>query len=210
MKKYEFILGSSSPRRKELIQHLGIPFQIVVHNVDETLNPLFSIEEQCLNLSQLKARCVKEMLMKKSKNTLKVILAADTLVELDRNKLEKPKNSTEATYMLKCLAGRTHKVVTGLCFYYQDTMENWHNFATTSTTIVSFHPLSDELIESYVATNDGLDKAGAYGIQGFAQCFVQSLQGTYSNVVGLPIDIVVQFLETYLVSKNLHWKKLFI
>jgi septum formation protein len=208
-KKYDFILGSSSPRRKELIQLLGIPFRIIVPDIDETLDHQLSLEEQCQNISKNKAYKIKQLVEMDANKTPKIILSADTLVGINNVKLEKPKDIHEAKKMLMILSGKTHKVITGLTFLYQDLQLKWLEKTLHALTLVEFHKLSEELIDDYVQSKDGLDKAGGYGIQGFAGSFVKSLNGTHANVVGLPIDLIVQFLEHNISSHNTHWKKKF-
>lgn len=210
MKKYELVLGSSSPRRKDILQLLDIPFTIVKPDVDETLNPNLSLVDQCQYLAQKKAKRVQEMLSTNIGQNNLFILTADTLVGIDKIKLEKPKDLTDSKVMLKKLSGRTHQVVTGLCFLYRNDHAEWKEQIVASSTEVTFHPLSENFIDYYVATQEGLDKAGAYGVQGLAQAFIKSLHGTYSNVVGLPLDIVVQFIEQNIATGNTHWKNMFV
>lgn len=206
---YQFFLASSSPRRKELIDLLKIPYKICAPDVDETLDIKLGLVDQCLYLAELKAQKVKSDIMQKMQQSGVLILAADTLVGLLGQKLEKPKDSNEAKKMLHFLSAKKHQVVTGMCFIYSQDLIHWEKEKIYAETFVTFHKLSAEMIDFYVDSKDGLDKAGAYGIQGFAQTFVSSLEGTYANVVGLPLDLVVQFLENKISTGKLNWPSLF-
>lgn len=206
---YKFILASSSPRRQDLIKILGIPFEVKIPEIDETLNPALTLSEQCLILSKEKANKVKDNYTAKVSEGV-VILAADTLVGIHNKKLEKPIDNQDAQKMLQLLAGKTHQVVTGICIVYCHPNLGWKEFSTFAQTAVTFHDIPQSLRDIYIDSGDGMDKAGGYGLQGFAQCFVKSIQGTYSNVVGLPIDLVVQFLDRNISTGNQNWKNLFL
>lgn len=209
--KYKLILASSSPRRKELLSLLGLPFSIDVPEVDESLNASFSLIDQCKCLAQKKAEVVfnKNLTNAINHNEGLLVIGADTLVSIDEEILEKPTNTEVAKSMLKKLSGKTHDVVTGICLLYTDDKNQIHIFNTHSLTKVEFHPLSDQLIEHYLSLGESLDKSGAYGIQGFAQGFVKSLHGSYANVVGLPLDVLVVFLENAFNKESGFWKKMF-
>lgn len=208
---YQLVLASSSPRRKDLIDLLSIPYRIHPPEIDETLDEHLNLIEQCLLLAQKKAEKTKsDIILNQQRKDGIIILSADTLVEIHQKKLEKPKNINEAKEMLMLLSGKEHQVVTGLCIMHSQDQLIWHKEMMYSKTAVQFHTLSDTLIQYYVDTKDGVDKAGAYGIQGFAQSFIHSINGSYANVVGLPIDLVVQFLESKIATGKIHWKNLIV
>ena len=189
-----YILASASPRRKELLTNMGIVFDIVVSNCEETVTekePVKIVRE----LSRLKAFNVKEKLHFSEEA---VIIAADTLVFLDDERLGKPKNEKDAVFMLLKLSGRSHKVITGVTLiHYADGKFEDVSFA--EETEVWFSKLSHEEIADYVKTGEPMDKAGAYAIQGLSAKFVERINGDYSNVVGLPVP------KLYSVMKEKGW-----
>ncbi len=172
------ILASGSPRRRELLGELGIPFQIIVSNVAETGAPDLPAEEQATALAEEKARAVASSIQ------AGVVLGADTIVVMDRELLGKPDNDADAIDMLRLLSDRDHRVVTGIAVI--DAASGSLRSSAVSS-VVRFRELSDDDIEAYVATGEPRDKAGAYAIQGLGADLVSHLEGCFTNVVGLPL-----------------------
>ncbi len=184
-----FILASQSPRRRELIQLLGYPFQVMVADVDETSvtepNPAINV----VQTAQLKATEIAAQLASSSLPTGAIIVAADTTVALAEEMLNKPKNEAEARLMLQRLRNRQHEVHTGVVLLQPNRGREWRG---VSTAVVTMRNYSDAEIEAYVATGDPLDKAGAYAIQHPQFRPVAHLDGCYCCVMGLSVcDLIV-------------------
>jgi len=183
------ILASTSPRRKELLALLGLPFEVVGSAFDED-----SVAPESLtppNYVMILARGkATEVAARAADHAL--IIGADTTVVLDGHYLNKPADAEDACRMLRQLSGRTHQVYTGLCLIQGETVRM--DFAITDVT---FAPLTDAIIAAYVATGEPLDKAGAYGIQGKALSFIPGIHGDYFNVVGLPVFLLCQLLPQF-------------
>lgn len=180
------ILASQSPRRKELLGLLGIPFTVRVADIDEHMDPGKPAAEEVARLSREKALAV-------MRQETDIVIAADTVVVLDGCVLGKPSDPDEAVQMLTRLSGNTHEVMTGLT-----VLQGARLTSHTEITRVRFRCLTKEEIEAYVATGAPMDKAGAYGIQSDASAtFVDRLEGDYYNVVGLPVCRLHQILEDY-------------
>jgi len=173
------ILASASPRRAELLKLLKVKFRILPGEADEVAHEHLSPLEVCQLNAHRKARAV----AKKIPDAL--VLAADTLVFLDGEILGKPRNLAEARRMLRKLQGCTHQVVTGVCLMHLRAHRE-RIFAVS--TDVLFHPLDDRQIRSYLARIHPLDKAGAYAIQDAGELIISEIAGSYSNVVGLPVE----------------------
>ncbi len=178
----EIILASGSPRRKELMELLGLPFSVRVSDADEStdpeLPPYFIVEQ----LSLLKASAVASEM--KAEGTEGIVIGSDTVVVFEDAILGKPKDSADAKKMLTALSGNWHSVLTGV------TVMNTKNAKSETfyvETKVHFISLSEEQIDAYVSTGEPLDKAGSYGIQGKGGLFVDRIDGDYFNVVGLPM-----------------------
>jgi septum formation protein len=180
------VLASASPRRVELLQQLGVVFRQLPANIDETQIADETAEDYVQRLAREKARACAAALP----DVTGVVLAADTCVVLDQQILGKPLDALDALAMLARLSGREHTVLTAVCVRYGD-----EELETLSTTRVKFLTLQREQIENYIASGEPFDKAGAYGIQGLAGAFVESLQGSYSGVVGLPLAQTWQLLQ---------------
>lgn len=185
MKK--FILASSSPRRKELLNKLNIAFDVMSPNFDETNFELEPSSNSIEKLSLLKAKSISVILQVSA-----FVIGADTVVILDNIILGKPKNRAEAYSMLKLLSGKKHKVITGVSIV--DT-ENQKEYSDSATTYVTFNYLSDEDIYNYIDTKKPYDKAGAYGIQELPENFLKKIDGEFDNVVGLPTNILIKMLK---------------
>ena len=179
------ILASSSPRRKYLLEQAGLSFSVVPSSIDEKSVPISSPETYVRVLSEAKADNVSE------KYPGKWVIGADTIVLKDETILGKPGSRAEARTMLKQLSGQTHQVFTGysICCKVKS-----RKFSETIKTQVLFKNLTDQEIEWYIHTTEPFDKAGAYAIQGLGAFLVKSINGSYTNVVGLPVCEVVEFL----------------
>lgn len=177
------ILASTSPRRAELLTAAGIPFVTQPVDVDETARPGEAPAECAQRLAQAKAGAV-------ARPAGSVVLAADTLVVVDGDALGKPRDAADAAAMLRRLSGRTHEVVTGVAIAHDGG-----TIVDLVSTQVTFETLTHGEIAWYVATGEPLDKAGAYGIQGGASRFVTRIDGSYTNVVGLPVELVYRRLQ---------------
>lgn len=179
----QLILASASPRRREILQALGVAFSICPSLAEERSNetePARLVED----LARQKGKAVYTQL--KEQNSLlpdSLILSCDTVVALGNEILGKPKDLADAKRMLKLLSGKEHVVASGICL----TAPDGKQYFTHDETFVRFYDLTDEAIDAYLACERVTDKAGAYAIQGEASAFVQSIRGDYLNVVGLPL-----------------------
>lgn len=187
--KNSMYLASQSPRRKELLQQLGLHSIVMPSNVDESPHMDESVEDYVMRLAREKAEVCLQYL-KDQGHELLPIVAADTTVCVDGVILGKPENEQEAYSMLKSLSGRWHEVHTAVAVATeQDTQ------VALSTTHVEMMALSDADIMAYIASGEPRDKAGAYGIQGLAGIFIKSIEGSYSGVMGLPVFETAQLLR---------------
>jgi septum formation protein len=182
------ILASASPRRADLLKLLKVKFRILPGEADEVAHEHLSPLEICQLNAHRKARVV----AKKIPDAL--VLAADTLVFLDGEILGKPRNLADARWMLAKLQGRMHQVVTGVCLMYLRAHRE-RIFAVS--TDVLFHPLNDRQIRDYLGKINPLDMAGAYAIQDSGELIISEVSGSYSNVVGLPVERLREELESW-------------
>jgi septum formation protein len=186
MNDMTFILASSSPRRSNLLGLLGIPFSVVPAGIDEV--PLDGEEPEAfvLRMARAKTRAVSES------RAGSWTLGADTIVVLDGCMMGKPGDENEAADMLMALSGRSHLVLSGVALMNAST-----RFAAdgTARTIVTFRRFGRAEAEAYVHTGEPMDKAGAYGAQGIGALLIERVEGSYSNVVGLPLALVLSMLE---------------
>ena len=183
----QLILASQSPRRRQLLEQMGLTFEVKTACIDETMDPAKPLAEEIARLSRRKAEAVQAGLSPDA-----VIVAADTMVCIDGQRLGKPHSTEEAAAMLRQLSGRSHTVLSGVCVLCADRVETF-----TQQTDITFRPLSETEIAAYVATGEPMDKAGAYGIQGMGGLFVSSLNGDYYNVMGLPICPLAEVLRRF-------------
>lgn len=179
-------LASGSPRRQELLTQLGISFEKVVPGIEELRRPDESAQHYVARLAREKALAGVAL----TRDDLPV-LGADTIVILNGEVLEKPRDAAHAAVMLRMLSGKTHQVMTAVAL-----ADSQHTLDCLVVTEVTFRALSDDDIADYVASGEPLDKAGAYGIQGLGGCFVRKINGSYHAVVGLPL------VETYELLSN--------
>ncbi|MEH7399726.1 Maf family protein [Gottfriedia acidiceleris] len=182
MKK--LILASASPRRKELLSMLNIPFIIETSDVEEVMEQNLQSSEIVMKLAEEKAIDVS------NKFPNAVVIGADTIVTYNDKKLGKPTSKEDAFAMLKMLSGKTHEVFTGVSIINEGKSSSFYQ-----CTKITFSELSDQEIMDYINTNEPMDKAGSYGIQGFGGTFVEKIDGDYYSVVGLPINKVKKKLR---------------
>lgn len=182
------ILASASPRRAELLKQLHLEFQIVPGAIAETFDEQLSPLELC----QLNAHRKARVIAKKHPDAL--VLGADTLVFLAGEIMGKPADVADARRMLGRLQGRTHQVVTGVSLIHLRALRE-RTFAVS--TDVTFHPLTAEQIDSYLSKMDPLDKAGAYAIQEHGETIVSEISGSFSNVVGLPLEMLREEIRAW-------------
>lgn len=179
------ILASQSPRRRQLLEQIGLrDFQVLALETEESYDPSLPPDRIVAVLSRRKAEAAAQIA---GLDTL--IIAADTMVFLDSLRLGKPSSEADAFSMLSALSGRTHYVRTGVTVY-----ANGQSDTQVETTAVTFRQLTDREIRGYIRTGEPADKAGAYGIQGPAALFVSAIQGDYSNVMGLPLCLLGRML----------------
>lgn len=174
----ELILASASPRRVELLKQIGLVFKIMPPNIQEDIAPGMNAEDIVMELSRRKAIDVAKKVKKDS-----LVVGADTIVVKDKV-LGKPKDESEAYSMLKELQNSWHNVITGVSIFDNRNLNCITSFEKTQ---VKMRPLTDDTIKAYIKTGEPLDKAGAYGIQGIGALLIESINGCYFNVVGLPL-----------------------
>jgi septum formation protein len=176
-------LASASPRRRELLTGMGVSFVVEPEGVDESALPGETAEDHVVRLAAKKAAAVAGLL--RDRGLAALVLAADTTVTIDGAILGKPLDADDALAMLRRLAGRRHDVITACRVIRTD---DGSTAAALSTTAVRFHPWSERLALWYVATGEPMDKAGAYGLQGRGVLLASGIDGSWSNVVGLPLE----------------------
>lgn len=189
MKK--LILASGSPRRKELLEQIGLAFEVIPAKGEEVISSTLP-DKVVEALSFQKASEIATL--DRFQNTGDIILGSDTVVALNNLIMGKPKDKEEAFVMLKKLQGQTHTVYTGVTFIITNTVPQIITFS--EATNVSMYPMSDAEITDYIATGEPMDKAGAYAIQGKCAAYISKIDGEYNTVVGLPVAHVYQVLKT--------------
>jgi len=187
------ILASASPRRRELLGRLGLPFEVWPSGIEEVLTPGVPAPTLATTLARAKARGVADQL-RAAGGAPALVLGADTLVVLEGRPLGKPASRDDARAMLRALRGRSHEVVTGVALLEapggRDTVE-------AVTSLVVMRPYGDAEIEAYLATGEPDDKAGAYAVQGAGGQLVIRVEGCYTNVVGLPLGTTARLLRVF-------------
>ena len=182
------VLASASPRRKQLLEQMGLKFDVIVSNIEEKSPQGLAPEEISMELAYNKAMNVALQI-----NEPAIVIGADTLVVKDRI-LGKPKDEEDARQMLRMLQGQTHQVITGLALVNPWTGKVQKGY---EKTLVEMVPLTLQEIECYIKTGEPMDKAGGYGIQGLAGIFISRIEGCYFNVVGLPIHLLWKMLKEF-------------
>lgn len=182
-----FILASASPRRQELLHSLGLNFKIIPAHVNENYRNGEGPREHVRRLAAAKAAAVA------AKHPTAWVLGADTIVVIDDRILGKPKNKSEARKMLTRLSGREHKVFTGFTVVGAETKISKTKVVCSA---VRFKSISREELEWYVSSSEPYDKAGGYAVQGKGACFIKSIRGSYTNVIGLPLSELMEELKS--------------
>ena len=184
----ELILASKSPRRRALLEQMGVrSFRVVTPDIDEHMDRDLPPAELVRQISEEKARAVAAQVGPDA-----IVIAADTVVALDGAVLGKPADQEEAFRMLSILSGCRHQVYTGLTVLRGERV-----YSVWEETAVTFRSLTGEEIEAYIDTGEPMDKAGAYGIQGLGALFVESIRGDYCNVMGLPLFLLGRMLSDF-------------
>jgi septum formation protein len=185
------VLVSGSPRRKQLLEAAGIPFEVIIPEVDEQISADIPPDRLVIELARQKVSSI-------SGDAKRAYLGCDTIVVLDAEILTKPVDAEDAMRILRKLSGNHHSVFTGLCLY-DSRLDRYHESSEESR--VSFNSFSNRELAEYIATGEPLDKAGAYGIQGMGGFLVDSVEGNVDNVVGLPMGalerLAAQYWENY-------------
>jgi septum formation protein len=183
------VLASASPRRRELLQNAGIPFIIQPSQIPEVPRE-----------GEVPQACAERLAREKALDVFRqrpqdFVLGADTIVIVDSQILGKPRDAGDAARMLGLLSGRTHQVITGVCLIAPNRKGSSVEDTRSEITLVTMSELSDDDIQSYIATGEPLDKAGAYAIQGITSRWISRIEGDYFNVVGLPVSLVYRMLQ---------------
>lgn len=181
------ILASKSPRRKQIMDELYIPYEIIVADIEEKINLNNDLKEEIEKLSFLKALKVFD------DNRDAVVIGADTIVVVNNKVLGKPKDALDAKNMLKMLQNSKHYVITAVTILSSEKSETFSNISE-----VFFNEMSDKEIEDYIKTNEPMDKAGSYAIQGIGSKFINKINGDYYAIMGLPISEVYKRLKEYI------------
>lgn len=174
------VLASRSPRRQQLLEMLGIPILVAPADVQEIPLPRETPSAYSRRLARDKARAVPGA----------YVLGADTIVVVDDEILEKPRDAEDALVMLRRLQGRWHEVITSVCL-----IANGETYEAQDRTSVEFRRADDNFLRDYIATGEPMDKAGAYGIQGYGAALIERVEGDFFSVMGLPLRLVLQLLE---------------
>lgn len=187
--QYPLILSSQSPRRQQLLRESGFVFDIEIPDIDETVDPVWDLEDVAVNLAVQKAEAV----MQRIPSADRIVLAADTIVAIDHDILGKPGNKEEALSMLRRMSGRVHEVFTGVAFrgvLHRDILVR---------SRVEFDVLSESEMNYYIDTCSPYDKAGSYGVQEWlGHCKIKWIEGSFTNIMGLPMHEVYQTLRPLL------------
>jgi septum formation protein len=186
------VLASGSPRRLELLTNLGLNFEVIASQVEETVPPGITPEELVRTLAGEKAH---DVLKRLSKEQDTVVIGADTMVVLDGELIGKPEDEEDAKRMLRRLSARTHTVFTGVVVLKQQKHDDLKTFEHVESSLVTFRKLDETEITAYVATREPLDKAGAYALQGVGAALVARVEGCYTNIIGLPVPNIVSMLR---------------
>ncbi len=191
----KYILASASPRRKEILENLGLVFEVVTSDADETCD-IKNPEELTKELSRRKGLAVRDALAKAGRlDDDTVIISSDTVVACDGEILGKPRDRADAERMMRMLSGKAHTVTSGIALSYKGEV-----FTDAETTKVFFDELDEDFISTYVSSDEPYDKAGGYAIQGFASKVISGIEGCYFNVVGLPVHCLFKLAKKHGIS----------
>lgn len=213
-KLMKLVLASGSPRRKELLGWLNIPFTIKSSDVEEVTDKVepFEVAE---DLAALKGRDIFNIYSKEegfAETLFPFIISSDTIVTLGDKIYGKPKDTADAKRMLLELEGKEHQVITAVYFSCLDENGKMKERSFSCASMVTFEKIDKDLLDIYLESGESLDKAGAYGIQGRSLCFISNLKGSYSNVVGFPLSDFLREFKQFLgheESVNGEWRDLF-
>jgi septum formation protein len=178
------ILASKSPRRKELLENIGLKFSVKPADIEEIHRGVTGFGEIVMDLAEQKGEAVKDLMFHD-----RIIIASDTIVVINHEILNKPDDRDHAFEMLKLLSGKIHSVFTSLYVYDGYLKETVKEFTETR---VEFYPITDEQINDYLDTHEPFDKAGAYGIQGYGSKFIKNIEGCFFSVMGFPVPLFSQ------------------
>ncbi len=207
IEKYRFILGSGSPRRKQMFDWMGINYEVIPPDVDEELNindPKLFVKE----VLKRKLDAVSEKIIKRQDKS-SLILVSDTIVIFENEILGKPKDINDARVTLKRMRNQVHEVITGFALQLIEDGKKKKDLIQLESSLVKFWDFPDSVLEDYLSLKDSMDKAGSYGLQGPGMVLVESIKGSYSNVVGLPLNKVIESLTSVLEIKDPEWKNIF-
>ena len=182
----KIVLASKSPRRKEILEGLGLKFDIIVADADERSDEV----DPCARVAKLATVKGRAVLSAVGDATETLIIASDTLVYAENEFLGKPRDKSDARRMIKMLSGKAHSVVSGLYVYF-----NGKEVASADETKVLFDEMTEGEIENYISTEEPYDKAGGYAVQGLASLYIKGIEGDYFNVVGLPVHLLYKTLK---------------
>ena len=182
--KTKIILASGSPRRKQLLKSLGVEFEAVAPNMDEIYDSELAPKEVAKHISKNKAQEIV------GRYPECAVIAADTIVVINNEILGKPEDEDSAAEMIRKLSGSWHEVITGICILYKREITLF-----SETTRVHFKKIDNEFIDWYISTQEPMDKAGAYGIQGYGAMIVDKIEGDFYNVMGFPISKIMSELK---------------
>jgi len=194
------ILASSSPRRREILALLGLPFETIAPNFEETPSSHRPAEDEVLDFALGKAQSVA------NDNPGGIVIASDTLILLNGIKIGKPEDADDAKRILRALAGKTHRIFTGVAILDGTVGPG---LLTVAEVSVKMRPFTDTEIERYLVLNESLDKAGAYSIQGEGRALIESIEGDYLAAVGLPLKPIAGYLDSHGIRIPLDVEKLY-
>ncbi|MEE8388137.1 MAG: Maf family protein [Acidiferrobacterales bacterium] len=189
LKQITVYLASASPRRRQLLQQAGVHFQVILPDIDEVVKSKESAEEFVMRMALEKAQAGLALVIKENR-PLAPVLGADTCIVLENEIIGKPGSRAEGIRMLTRLAGRSHEVLTGVALVEEENIQQ-----ALSRSRVVFVPLSAKEIEDYWESGEPVGKAGAYAIQGKAGAFVERIEGSYTGIVGLPLNDIVSMIK---------------
>jgi len=185
------VLASASPRRQELLRNAGVQFVLKPANIPEIRHPNEKPRDFAERMAKEKARAIWAL------DRNQAVLGADTVVVVNDQVLGKPKDEEDAAHMLRLLSARKHQVITGVCLISSDFED-----VRSETTTVYFSEMKVESIRDYIASREPMDKAGAYAIQGKASRWISNIEGDYSNVVGLPVELVLRMFREHDLTRD--------
>jgi septum formation protein len=198
------ILASTSPRRREILALLGLPFEVIDPEFDEITSEHLSIEDEVVDFAAGKARSVAR------KNPGSIVIGSDTMIHLNGHKIGKPNDIDDARRILRALAGRTHQICSGVVILNRNENDTEATgLQVVETVIVEMRQYTEEEIDRYLSLNESLDKAGAYSIQGEGRKLIASIGGDYLAAVGMPLRPIANYLERRGVLFDLDVDKLY-